>query len=152
LGPIPGFAMNTASRENCFVTEIGRRRRVVAGNSQFRDDLAEILNRIGQNFGWPDRNGDRNCSNRTQRSDRHRAASPDRGELCHQFDQDFTWIRAFPISPFRRSPGHEQSTYSRYYRPPHWGLADSAPYLHDGRADEIAEANNHHGGEALSAE
>jgi len=32
--------------------------------------------------------------------------------------------------------------------PPLWGLADSAPYLHDGRAATVAEAVEWHGGEA----
>jgi CxxC motif-containing protein (DUF1111 family) len=35
--------------------------------------------------------------------------------------------------------------------PPLWGVADSAPYLHDGRAPTIAEAIRLHGGEALSS-
>jgi CxxC motif-containing protein (DUF1111 family) len=33
--------------------------------------------------------------------------------------------------------------------PPLWGLRDSAPYLHDGRADTIADAVALHGGEGL---
>ena len=32
--------------------------------------------------------------------------------------------------------------------PPLWGLADSAPYLHDGRAESVLEAIAQHGGEA----
>jgi hypothetical protein len=32
-----------------------------------------------------------------------------------------------------------------------WGVADTAPYLHDGRAQTLGEAINHHGGEALDA-
>ncbi|MCM2369206.1 di-heme oxidoredictase family protein [Aporhodopirellula aestuarii] len=32
--------------------------------------------------------------------------------------------------------------------PPLWGVADSAPYLHDGRAETLAEAIRWHGGEA----
>jgi CxxC motif-containing protein (DUF1111 family) len=32
--------------------------------------------------------------------------------------------------------------------PPLWGLADSAPYLHDGRAESVLEAIVQHGGEA----
>jgi CxxC motif-containing protein (DUF1111 family) len=35
--------------------------------------------------------------------------------------------------------------------PPLWGLADSAPYLHDGRAATITEAIRLHGGEADAA-
>jgi CxxC motif-containing protein (DUF1111 family) len=33
--------------------------------------------------------------------------------------------------------------------PPLWGLRDSAPYLHDGRADTVADAVAMHGGEGL---
>ena len=32
--------------------------------------------------------------------------------------------------------------------PPLWGVADSAPYLHDGRAETLSEAIAAHGGEA----
>jgi CxxC motif-containing protein (DUF1111 family) len=35
--------------------------------------------------------------------------------------------------------------------PPLWGVADSAPYLHDGRAQTLIEAINLHGGEAATA-
>ncbi len=35
--------------------------------------------------------------------------------------------------------------------PPLWGLRDSGPYLHDGRAATISEAIEAHGGEALSS-
>ena len=41
---------------------------------------------------------------------------------------------------------------TREWRTPSlWGLRDSAPYLHDGRADTIADAVALHGGEALLA-
>ncbi len=36
--------------------------------------------------------------------------------------------------------------------PPLWGLRDSAPYLHDGRAPNIGQAINLHGGEGSTAE
>ena len=35
--------------------------------------------------------------------------------------------------------------------PPLWGLRDSGPYLHDGRAETIAEAVALHGGEGEAA-
>jgi CxxC motif-containing protein (DUF1111 family) len=35
--------------------------------------------------------------------------------------------------------------------PPLWGLRDSAPYLHDGRAETVADAVALHGGEGLTA-
>jgi CxxC motif-containing protein (DUF1111 family) len=41
---------------------------------------------------------------------------------------------------------------SREWRtPPLWGLRDSAPYLHDGRANTVADAVANHGGEGLPA-
>ncbi len=38
--------------------------------------------------------------------------------------------------------------YQEYRTPPLWGVADSAPYLHDGRAETLREAIEWHGGEA----
>ena len=35
--------------------------------------------------------------------------------------------------------------------PPLWGVADSAPYLHDGRALSLPEAITMHGGQAKTA-
>jgi CxxC motif-containing protein (DUF1111 family) len=35
--------------------------------------------------------------------------------------------------------------------PPLWGLRDSGPYLHDGRAETVADAVALHGGEGLAA-
>jgi CxxC motif-containing protein (DUF1111 family) len=32
--------------------------------------------------------------------------------------------------------------------PPLWGVADSAPYLHDGRAPTLEDAIHQHGGQA----
>ncbi|MEL6346867.1 MAG: di-heme oxidoredictase family protein [Myxococcota bacterium] len=41
---------------------------------------------------------------------------------------------------------------SREWRtPPLWGVADTAPYLHDGRAATLVDAIQHHGGEAYAA-
>jgi CxxC motif-containing protein (DUF1111 family) len=37
---------------------------------------------------------------------------------------------------------------SEWRTPPLWGVADSAPYLHDGRANNLDEAIRHHAGEA----
>jgi CxxC motif-containing protein (DUF1111 family) len=45
-----------------------------------------------------------------------------------------------------RPPAEEE-----WRTPPLWGLRDSAPYLHDGRAGTIDEAIRHHGGEAAAS-
>src|SRR5262249_59001224 len=39
---------------------------------------------------------------------------------------------------------------SEWRTPPLWGVADSAPYLHDGRARTLHEAIQFHGGEAAA--
>jgi CxxC motif-containing protein (DUF1111 family) len=50
------------------------------------------------------------------------------------------------------SPGELQVLQQEWKTPPLWGLRDSGPYLHDGRAATIEEAITWHGGEAsLSA-
>jgi CxxC motif-containing protein (DUF1111 family) len=53
-----------------------------------------------------------------------------------------------PTSPAEEvRPANERE----WRTPPLWGLRDSAPYLHDGRADTVAEAVALHGGEGLTA-
>ncbi|CAN5796227.1 di-heme oxidoredictase family protein [soil metagenome] len=42
----------------------------------------------------------------------------------------------------------EQPKPGEWRTPPLWGVADSAPYLHDGRAETLEEAISWHGGEA----
>jgi cytochrome c peroxidase len=44
----------------------------------------------------------------------------------------------------------ETNRSQEWRTPPLWGLADSAPYMHDGRAATIAEAIVLHGGEATA--
>lgn len=67
-------------------------------------------------------------------------------------------------SPFRRSPLSNPSdefmetgirrklapseTSQEWRTPPLWGVRDSAPYMHDGRAETLLEAISVHGGEA----
>ena len=40
---------------------------------------------------------------------------------------------------------------SEWRTPPLWGVADSAPYMHDGRADTLEEAIRLHGGQGKEA-
>jgi CxxC motif-containing protein (DUF1111 family) len=49
------------------------------------------------------------------------------------------------------SPGEMQVFRQEWKTPPLWGMRDSAPYLHDGRAATVAEAVGWHGGEALQS-
>jgi CxxC motif-containing protein (DUF1111 family) len=45
-------------------------------------------------------------------------------------------------------PSSGPAAPNEWRTPPLWGVADSAPYLHDGRADTLDEAIRLHGGEA----
>ncbi|MEW4562634.1 di-heme oxidoredictase family protein [Bremerella sp. JC770] len=45
----------------------------------------------------------------------------------------------------------EQNHYKEYRTPPLWGVADSAPYLHDGRATTLRAAIEWHRGEAMAS-
>lgn len=45
----------------------------------------------------------------------------------------------------------ESNTRQEWRTPPLWGVRDSAPYLHDGRAATLAEAIDLHGGEAVAS-
>ncbi len=52
------------------------------------------------------------------------------------------------VAPARRSGA---ATEEEWRTSPLWGLRDSAPYLHDGRAETIEEAIRLHGGEAAGS-
>lgn len=54
-------------------------------------------------------------------------------------------------SPVDPSPGDGPSP-GEWRTPPLWGVADSAPYLHDGRASTLEDAIKQHGGQAARAE
>jgi CxxC motif-containing protein (DUF1111 family) len=58
-----------------------------------------------------------------------------------------------PANPARAPEGRRAgpATDEEWRTPPLWGLRDSAPYLHDGRAASVEEAILLHGGEASSA-
>jgi CxxC motif-containing protein (DUF1111 family) len=50
----------------------------------------------------------------------------------------------------REKPKYGASAWE-WRTPPLWGLRDSAPYLHDGRADTISAAIALHGGEGFDS-
>jgi CxxC motif-containing protein (DUF1111 family) len=56
-----------------------------------------------------------------------------------------------PTIPNDRFPASQQPTPAEWRTAPLWGVADSAPYLHDGRAGTLEDAIEQHGGEAASA-
>lgn len=51
------------------------------------------------------------------------------------------------ITEFKVAERHDE--FQEYRTPPLWGVADSAPYLHDGRAETLRGAIEWHGGEAM---
>ncbi|TWU62979.1 di-heme oxidoredictase family protein [Crateriforma conspicua] len=88
-----------------------------------------------------------------------------RDTVVIQPGQRFTRVRIInPGSCEQRNihtPMQEQMAYRRTLRPsnvtqewrtpPLWGVADSAPYMHDGRAETLAESIAMHGGEATGS-
>jgi CxxC motif-containing protein (DUF1111 family) len=54
-------------------------------------------------------------------------------------------------SYFQRRTGEHAATPGEFRTPPLWGVADSAPYLHHGRAESLEQAIGLHAGQAESA-
>jgi CxxC motif-containing protein (DUF1111 family) len=54
---------------------------------------------------------------------------------------------AAPAAPAGKAP----ASVTEWRTPPLWGLRDSAPYLHDGRAETIDQAIRGHGGQASAS-
>ncbi len=53
-----------------------------------------------------------------------------------------------PPEPLPGAPGGDPApTPDEWRTPPLWGVADSAPYMHDGRAKTLIEAITLHGGQ-----
>lgn len=84
--------------------------------------------------------------------------TPDLGEviglysdlLLHRMGRDLVAGGSYGEAPPMTSDGdpNEGPIPSEWRTPPLWGVADSAPYLHDGRATTLKEAINRHGGQA----
>ena len=53
-------------------------------------------------------------------------------------------------APAGRKPRPVGATVQEWRTPPLWGLRDSAPYLHDGRAENVDQAIRMHGGQAVA--
>ena len=61
---------------------------------------------------------------------------------------------AFSLIPLKDHPNFGEFVGNRPYEwrtPPLWGLADSGPYLHDGRAPTVEKAIELHGGQAATS-
>jgi CxxC motif-containing protein (DUF1111 family) len=72
--------------------------------------------------------------------------------LLHRMGRDLESSTAYypPPDDPKTSPG-ERLLADEWRTPPLWGVADSAPYLHDGRAATLEEAIRLHGGQAAEA-
>jgi CxxC motif-containing protein (DUF1111 family) len=72
--------------------------------------------------------------------------------LLHRMGRDLESSTAYypPPEDPKTSPS-ERLLADEWRTPPLWGVADSAPYLHDGRAATLEEAIRLHGGQAAEA-
>jgi CxxC motif-containing protein (DUF1111 family) len=75
--------------------------------------------------------------------------------LLHRMGQDLEGGGSYndpPLpaspSPDEKLPASDSPSPGEWRTPPLWGVADSAPYLHDGRAPTLEEAIRLHGGQA----
>jgi CxxC motif-containing protein (DUF1111 family) len=70
--------------------------------------------------------------------------------LLHRMGQDLVGGGSYgePPPPLPDFPPGEGPSPGEWRTPPLWGVADSAPYLHDGRAVTLDEAIRLHGGQA----
>jgi hypothetical protein len=77
-----------------------------------------------------------------------RYASADTSYLVHLFSD----LKRHDLGPGLASPSAQRGiAASVFLTRPLWGLAETAPYLHDGRAPTVHEAIAWHGGEASGA-
>ena len=63
------------------------------------------------------------------------------GRMVAQFD---------PVGPADQASHERAGSRFEWRTPPLWGFRDSAPYLHDGRAQTLDQAIAFHGGEATA--
>jgi CxxC motif-containing protein (DUF1111 family) len=67
--------------------------------------------------------------------------------LMHKMGRDLEGIGGYNAPP-QQPDSPDGTTPDEWRTPPLWGVADSAPYLHDGRAATLEEAIAAHGGQA----
>jgi CxxC motif-containing protein (DUF1111 family) len=69
--------------------------------------------------------------------------------LLHRMGQDLEGGGSYnePPLPIPDGPPDANSSPGEWRTPPLWGVADSAPYLHDGRAPTLEDAIRLHGGQ-----
>ncbi len=73
--------------------------------------------------------------------------------LMHRMGQDLEGTGSYnsPRFDVPDSPGNGAPLPDEWRTPPLWGVADSAPYLHDGRAASLEDAIRMHGGQGQDA-
>jgi CxxC motif-containing protein (DUF1111 family) len=73
--------------------------------------------------------------------------------LLHSMGQDLVGGGSYGERPAPQQPGspEEGPSPSEWRTPPLWGVSDSAPYLHDGRAATLPDAIKMHGGQGKQA-
>jgi CxxC motif-containing protein (DUF1111 family) len=73
--------------------------------------------------------------------------------LLHRMGQEMVGAGAYyeVVVPVPDSDPSNGPTPSEWRTPPLWGVADSAPYMHDGRAKTLEEAIAMHGGQGKNA-
>ncbi|MBM4068181.1 MAG: thiol oxidoreductase [Planctomycetes bacterium] len=72
--------------------------------------------------------------------------------LLHRMGRDLTGVGAYYGSPVETAPSSGDGPLPDEWRtPPLWGVAESAPYLHDGRAATLKDAIIMHGGQGQAS-
>lgn len=71
--------------------------------------------------------------------------------LMHRMGRDLTGGGYYGAPPIPVPDAPDAPHPSEWRTPPLWGVADSAPYLHDGRAATLREAIQLHGGQGLKS-
>jgi CxxC motif-containing protein (DUF1111 family) len=73
--------------------------------------------------------------------------------LVHRMGQDLEGGGSYndPPVPIPDGPPDRGPSAAEWRTPPLWGVADSAPYMHDGRAETLEQAIQLHGGQGARA-
>lgn len=71
--------------------------------------------------------------------------------LLHRMGRDLEGIGGYNSPPVDFSAAQNGAQPDEWRTPPLWGVADSAPYLHDGRAATLEDAIKLHGGQAAAS-
>ncbi len=73
--------------------------------------------------------------------------------LLHRMGEELVGGGSYgePPAPDPNKPGDDGPAPGEWRTPPLWGVADSAPYMHDGRAPTLTDAIRMHGGQGQRA-